>query len=80
MPISQFIDLKCSELVSELEARAPLLLKALCSIVARNDHRNQSKRGASHFPGICMAAAIILKERNRDMCGTDLPVDVLLPL
>ena len=78
MPISQFIDFKWSELVSELEARAPLLLKALSSIVARNDHRNQSKVGASHFPGICMAAATILKERNREMCGVQSLISLLM--
>ena len=69
MPISQLIDFKWSELVSELEARAPLLLRALSTIVSRNDQRNLSKAGAAHSPGVCMAAAVVLKERNREMCG-----------
>ena len=82
MPVSQMIDFKWSDLVSELEARAPLLFRALSTIVSRNDHRNQNKVGASHSPGICMAAAVVLKERNRDVwCTvTDLLVDVFLSL
>ena len=78
MPVSQLMDFKWSELVSELEVRAPLLLKALSSIVARNDHRNQSKVGAAHSPGICMAAAVILKERNREMCGVQSLISLLM--
>lgn len=42
MPVSQMIGFKWTQLVSELEARAPLLLRALSTIVSRNDHRNQS--------------------------------------
>ena len=78
MPPSHLTDFKWSELVSELEARAPLLLKALSSVVARNDHRNQSKVGTSHYPGICMAAAVLLKERNREMCGVQSLISLLM--
>ena len=65
-------------MVRELEAQAPLLLKALSSIVTHNDHRSVSKVGASHFPVICMAAAVILKERNREMCGVQSLISLLM--
>lgn len=78
MPVSQLIDFKWSELVSELEARAPLLFRALSTIVSRNDRRNQSKVGAAHFPGICMAAAVVLKERNKEMRGAQSLISLLM--
>ena len=59
MPLTQIVDFDWSVLASELESRAPLLFKAFSSIAGRNDHRNKSKVGATHHPGICMAAAVI---------------------
>ena len=53
----------------EMELKAPLLLKVLTTIAVRNDHRNRKKVGSSHLPGICTAAAVLLKERNCHMCG-----------
>ena len=78
MVVSQMVDFKWSMLVNELESRAPLLFKALSSIAGRNDHRNKSKVGAAHHPGICMAVAIILKERNREMCGVQSLISLLM--
>ena len=56
-------------MIAELEGKAPLLLRICSSIVSVNDHRNQHKCGASHYPGICMATAVLLKERNREVTG-----------
>ena len=56
-------------MAAELEQNAPLLFTLLHSITVRNDHRNTAKTGTAHYPGICFAAAILLKERNREMCG-----------
>ena len=78
MPLSQIVDFKWSALVSELESRAPLLFKALSSIAAHSDNRNKSKVGVAHHPGICMAVAIILKERNREMCGVQSVASLLM--
>ncbi len=36
------------------------------------------KVGEAHFPGICSAAAILLKERNREMCGLQSLVSLLM--
>ena len=55
--------------ITELQNNFPTLLRLLRSLVSRNDHRNEHKRGESHDPGLCMAIATILKERNREMCG-----------
>ena len=57
------------ECVGELEQRCPILFRLLTYIVSHTDHRNAIKRGEKHYPGICMATAILLKERNREMTG-----------
>ena len=43
------------ECVGELEQKCPILLRLLTHIVSHTDHRNTSKRGEKHYPGICMA-------------------------
>ena len=53
--------------VSDLEQKVPTLFSILTYVVSRTDHRNQNKRGERHFPGICTAVAVSLKERNREM-------------
>lgn len=67
--LSQMMDFKWDGMLTQLKTTAPLLLKILHSLASRNDHRNKVKIGAVHSPGICTAAAVILKERNREMCG-----------
>ena len=58
--------------------KAPTLLRLLSTIVQHNDHRNTSKRGDRHNPGISMAMAVLLKERNREMCGLQSLIVLLL--
>ena len=65
-------------MTAELQAKAPLLYKILYSVTSRNDYRNVVKTGAAHFPGICFAAAILLKERNREMCGLQSMVSLVM--
>ena len=69
IPIEKLAMFKWQEMVMELEQDAPLLLDIIHCLVARNDRRNKCKVGAAHNPGICTAVAVILKERNREMCG-----------
>lgn len=64
--------------ISELESKAPTLLHILTTLVSFNDKRNVSKAGASHYPSICAAVAVLLKERNREMCGLQSLVSALL--
>ena len=47
----------------------PTLLQLLTAVVGVNDDRNTSKKGEQHHPGVCTAMAILFKERNREMCG-----------
>ena len=53
----------------ELDHKAPILSRIATSMVKHNDHRNSKKKGTHHLPAVCMAIAILLKERNREMCG-----------
>lgn len=47
-------------------------------MVGKNDARNMQKRDTAHYPGICFAVAVILKERSREMCGLQSFVSLLL--
>lgn len=69
IPVGQCAEFRWTDMMAELEQNAPLLLSFVQCLVTRNDRRNKSKIGAAHFPGICTAVAVILKERNREMCG-----------
>ena len=73
-PVSQFRQLSLDQMetfscVSELKQTFPILFRLFSYIVSHTDHRNANKQGEKHFPGICMATAILLKERNREMSG-----------
>ncbi len=50
----------------------------LNAVVTHSDYRNSRKKGAIHHPGICMAAAVLLKERNRKMVGIQLFFSLVL--
>lgn len=41
--------------------KSPLLLQVMLTIMSHNDHCNISKSEKVHFPGICIATAILLK-------------------
>ena len=62
----------------ELSSKCPVLLSLLNAIVSHSDHRNVTKQGSTHLPGVCMAIAILLKERNREMCALQSVVGLLL--
>ena len=64
--------------VDDLECCGPLLLRALTRIAGHSNRRNKGKVGPAHFPGICTAAAVILKERHREMCGLQSVVSLLM--
>ena len=75
LPIDKMEEFSFSECIGELDRICPVLLKLLTSVVTANDARNAERRvkfrkkSTHHYPGICIAAAILLKERNREMCG-----------
>ncbi len=78
IPVTQLGEVKWKTCVDELRAKAPLLLQILQKIACHSDHRNVKNVNTAHYPGICMAAAIILKERNREMCGMQSLISLLL--
>ena len=78
IPVDQLAGLKWKDMAEELQQKAPLLFSVLLSIVSRNDNRNVVKVAAAHYPGICSVAAILLKERNREMCGLQSLVSLLM--
>ena len=64
--------------MQELKTHAPTLFQVASVIASHNDHKNQYKKGSQHHPGICMALAVLLKERNREMCGLQTLVSIAL--
>ena len=61
-----------------MEQKSPILLHLLKLIVGHSDHRNQQKRAEHHVPGICMTAAVMLKERNREIVGVQTHISLAL--
>ena len=60
--------------IAELKVKAPVILQLVSTLVSKNDNRNQQKRGDAH----CMLMAILLKERNREMCGVQTLLSLIL--
>lgn len=65
-------------LTKELELKSPMLLKVLTAVVTRNDRRCSQKPPSIHFPAINTAVAVLLKERNREMCGVQSIISCLM--
>ena len=78
IPVEQLVTFNWKDMAADLEQKAPLLFRVLHSITARNDHRTMVKVGDAHYPGISSAAAILLKERNREMCGLQSLVSLIM--
>ena len=78
IPVNKLAEFKWAEMIAELEHDAPLLLKILHCMVAKNNSRNKCKVGAARYPGICTAVSVVLKERNREMCGLQSCLSVLM--
>ena len=53
-------------------------LNLFTTITSFNDHRNKIKAGDFHLPGICSAVAVLIKERNREMCGLQSVISLLM--
>ena len=78
IPVAQLGEFDWKSCIDELLAKAPSLLQILTKIACHSDHRNTKKMNSAHFPSICMAAAVILKERNKQMCGVQSLLSLLL--
>lgn len=77
-PLMQFLEWDWKLAIDELASKAPTLLHVLTTIASQSDHRNSKKLGSAHYPGIITSAAVILKERNREMVGIQSLISLLL--
>ena len=75
---TDYLDFKWLKYIEEMESKSPITLRLFQAIVSYNDKRNSVKHGAAHFPGICMAMSILLKERNREMVGLQTLLSLVL--
>ncbi len=66
IPLAQMENFSWDWFVDEMETKCPVLYRFLMTVVSHTDSRNTRKKGTVHNPGVCMAAAILLKERNRE--------------
>lgn len=64
---SLLADFSWNSFMENLQTKTPMFFQTLSTIASQGDRRNQTKVGNPHNMGICMAAAIILKECNREM-------------
>ena len=78
MTIDRLPQFKWSDCIAELQAKAPITLQLVTALVSANDSRNKQKCRDAHFPGICMIIATLLKERNREMCGIQTLLSLIL--
>ena len=78
VPVEKIDDFEWEDLMKELQSRAPLLLKVLSAIVARVDPRCEKKSSTILYPAIVTAVAVLLKGRNREMCGVQSIVSCLM--
>lgn len=67
-----------NDFLIQLSSKAPTLLEILLTLVSFNDNRNKTKAGTYHYPGVCVAVAVLLKERSREMSGLQSLVSALL--
>ena len=76
--VGDFQNFRWKDYIDDLSLKAPTLLSLLYSIVSHTDHRNAKKTASTHHPGICMTMAVLLKERNREMCGVQSLISLIL--
>ena len=74
----QYAEFQWNDFIEDVSQKAPTLYHILSSIVAHSDHRNKKKMQSAHHPGLCMAVAILLKERNREICGVQSILSLIL--
>ena len=77
---SDVIEFKWSDLINEWKREAPLLSSFLFAIAGTQRTRNVRKATTieRRFPAMCMAGAILLKERNQEMAALQHLVGIIL--
>ena len=69
LPLKNVEEFSWDIYIQELKLRGPFLLKLFRTLVQHNEHRNMTKQGPKHTPGICMSIAALLQEHNREITG-----------
>lgn len=59
IPVTDLEEFDFKKCMSELQTKCSFLYRLITTLVQRNDHRNKTKQGDSHIPGICTAVAIL---------------------
>ena len=75
IPVDKMAEFSWEELIKELTFTAPTMLRVVSSIAVRIQNQVTSP---SHYPGICAAVAVMLKERNKEMCGIQSMLSLLM--
>ncbi len=75
---TDYLDFKWLKYINEMESKSPVLLRLCKLIVSHGDKRNSVKHGSIHFPGICTAISVLLKERNREIVGLQTCISMVL--
>ena len=78
LPLANLEEFSWDPYIQELKLRGPFMYQLFSTLVKHSDHRNRTKCGSKHIPGICMAIATLLKERNREMSGVQTYVSLVL--
>lgn len=78
IPVDQIANFRWDDFIEEMESKSPLLLRTLTTVATRVDHRYQHTPKTAKYPGIVTAAAVLLKQRNREMCGIPSIVSLMM--
>ena len=80
MSLEQAEKFTWTQAISEISSKAPTLFSIMnnCVVTQHSASRNKHKKGEAQYPGLCTAVAILLKERNRVMCGVQSYVSSVL--
>ena len=62
----------------ELKERAAFLYQVLRTVVSSNSNRNTTKTMEKKTLAVAMAAGLLLKARNKDMCLTQVVTSLIL--
>ena len=76
--VDKISSFKWEDFIEELNSKSPLLLQFLTTVASRVDKRYQQTSPAERYPGIVTAAAVLLKQRNREMCAIPSVVSLLM--
>eukprot|EP00731_Ephydatia_muelleri_P013473 Em0007g783a len=80
MSLKQAENFSWTRAISKIRTKAPTLFSIMNNFVVTrcSASKNKHKKGDAQYPGWCTAVAILLKERNRVLCGVQSNVSSVL--